>query len=239
MEINDILQNGEEDEIIAFLSSYVPMLYSDMNFKVNSRIKDIDRLINEGPNQYINSVCVKACEDLWKKNIYVLDSVEFDNDIYLIFDKLDKKNKTIFKSKNKQNKQNYYEDLGEECYFGIRVNDCLSKNDEQIENEFCKLVSDFEIQDVQRGFLNEKAFLMNICNCEKVKGIKEYEDNNPEIVFDRKKVEKTFDEYLKETGYEKFYIPKENRIYLNEHYYNSHQNYLKNKKKRSIKLRKD
>lgn len=231
MEIEEILKDADEDEIIAFLSSYVPMLYSDTNFKTNIKLKDIDDLINQGPEKYVNALCVKACEELWKKNIYVLDSVEFHNNIYLILDKLDSKNEAIFKEKNKENESNYYKDWGEESYFGIKVEDCLTKNNEKIEQEFCDLVSVFKMQDIQRGYLDEKTFLMNICNCEKVEGIKEYEKNNPEIVFDKKKQEKTFDEYLKETGYDKFYNKKENRIYINEYYYNSHQNYLNTHKK--------
>ncbi len=70
---------------------------------------------------------------------------------------------------------------------------------------------------------------MNICNCEKVEGLTEYKKQDVQVVFDIKKMDKSFKEYLKDSGYEKFYIPEEHRIYLNEYYYNAHQNYMKYK----------
>lgn len=42
-------------------------------------------------------------------------------------------------------------------------------------------------------------------------------------------MERSFKEYLKDTGYENYYVPKEHRIYLNDYYYQAHQNYMNNK----------
>lgn len=226
MEINDILKDGNLDETVAFLSCYVPMLFSNSNIKPKVNMRKIDKLIDAGPENYLDSVCIKACKALWKKNIFALDSIKYHNDTYLIFDKLDEENNKIFNEKINENSQNYFQNLGKANYFGIRVNNCLSKTQEEIENEFYNLIADFKMQDVQRGFLNEKTFLMNICNCEKVEGIKEYTENAPKIVFDEEKMEKSFKEYLIETGYDKFYIEDEHRIYLSDYYYKSHQNYL-------------
>ena len=228
MKINDILEDAKIDDAIAFLSCYVPMIYSDVNINTKINVRKIDKLIKQGPETYLDSICIKACQELWKKNIYVLDSIKFHNDTYLILDTLDKNNQEIFEYKRKNNAQNYCKDIGNAKYFGIRVNNCLAKTQEEIEIEFYNLVSCFEMQDVQRGYLNEKTFLMNICDCEKVEGIKEYEENNPKIVFDSQKMEKSFKEYLIETGYDRLYIEDEHRIYLNDYYYNSHQNYLNN-----------
>lgn len=227
MEIYDeILANGETDEIVSFLSYYIPMTFSDTEFKTNVDFKRIDELIKSGPKEYLDPLCLKACKELWKKNIYVLDSVNYDNDLYLIFDKLDKENALIFKANNKENPNNYYKNLGKEKYFGVKVEDYLSKAKTRVEKEFCDLTSVFKMQDIPRGYLSEKNFLMEICNCEKVEGIKEYQQNNPEVRFDVQKMEKTFREYLQETGYEKLYKPEEHRIYLTDFYYNSHQEYL-------------
>ena len=92
-----------------------------------------------------------------------------------------------------------------------------------------KLTLDFKIQDIQRGYYNEKNFLMNVCNCERVDGLRETNSSNAQIVFDVQKMDKTFREYLKDTGYEQYYLQEEHRVYLNDYYYNAHQNYLNSK----------
>lgn len=74
---------------------------------------------------------------------------------------------------------------------------------------------------------------MRICNCEKVEGLREYKKHKKQdlrVVFDIKKMEKSFKEYLRETGYEDYYIPQEHRIYLSDYYFEAHQNYKKGKK---------
>jgi hypothetical protein len=226
MEFDSLLENGSEDELLAFLSCYVPIAFSDTEVnkipKINFR--EMNELITKGPKDYINPLCVSACEDLWKKNIFVLASMDVDNDLYLILDKLSNDNMKILKSKIKKNPENYYTNLGSGKYFGVKVTDYAERND--VEEQFKELVSDFTMQDIQRGYLTEKTFLMNICNCEKVDGMNENKKQELQVVFDVQKMEKTFKEYLNDSGYSKFYVPEEHRIYLNEYYYNAHQNYM-------------
>lgn len=226
MEIEDLLENDcSQDELLAFLSAYVPNAYSNVKNnslpKINS--KKMDDLIVGGPKSYINPVCIEACEDLWNKNIYILASIDINGDLYLILDKLDKENMKIFSSKYKENPNNYCANVGHGKHYAIKLEDY-----EKYENArtiFQDLVSIFVMQDIQRGYLTEKTFLMNICNCEKVEGLTEYKKQDLQVVFDINKMEKSFKEYLKDSGYENYYVPKEHRIYLNEYYYNAHQNY--------------
>ena len=71
---------------------------------------------------------------------------------------------------------------------------------------------------------------MNVCDCEKVEGMKENSENlNIKIVFDENKMEKTFEEYLKEKNFEHLYLKEEDRIYLDQYYLDAHKNYLKSK----------
>lgn len=204
------------------------MTFSNINSNIPKiRGKEIDELIVKEPIEYIEPVCIKVCENLKKKNIYVLASVKVKKDLYLILDKLSKENMKIFKEKYKENSDIYCSNLGKEKYIGIKIANYLEQ--ENLETHLEKLVKNFKMQDIQRGYLTEKTFLMNICNCEKVEGLTEYKKQDLQVVFDIKKMDRSFKEYLKDSGYEKFYIPEEHRIYLNEYYYNAHQNYINNK----------
>ncbi len=204
------------------------MTFSNVNSNIPKiKGKEIDELVAKDTIEHINPVCVKACKSLKSKNIYVLATVNMKKDLYLILDKLSKENMQIFKDKCKENSDIYCFNLGKEKYIGIKVANYLEK--ENIEAELEKMVEGFKMQDIQRGYLTEKTFLMNICNCEKVEGLTEYKKQDVQVVFDIKKMDKSFKEYLKDSGYEKFYIPEEHRIYLNEYYYNAHQNYMKYK----------
>ena len=233
MEIDSLLDNTvADDKLLAFLTAYVPAVCSGTSSDKLSKIdyRKMDELIQYGPEKYLEPVCIKACQELWKKNIYVLASIDINEDLYLIFDKLDSENMRIFRNKYKENSENYFMNMGTGKHFGVVIEEY-----EKIENceaWFVDLVSDFKMQDIQRGYLTEKTFLMKICNCEKVEGLKEYKKHKKQdlrVVFDINKMEKSFKEYLKETGYERFYIPQEHRIYINDYYYEAHQNYKKNK----------
>lgn len=229
MDLDNILENSSQDELLAFLSCYVPMAFSDT--KVNSipkiNFREMNELIMKGPKDYIEPLCVSACEDLWKKNIYVLASINVNNDLYLILDKLSNENMEIFKSKYREDSDSYCANLGKGKYIGVKVENYLEQKN--VEKQFKDLVSVFKMQDIQRGYLTEKTFLMNICNCEKVEGMSENKRQDLQIVFDIEKMNKSFKEYLNDTGYSEFYVPEEHRIYLNEYYYNAHQNYINNK----------
>ena len=68
---------------------------------------------------------------------------------------------------------------------------------------------------------------MKVCNCERVEGIKEHtKEWNAEFVFAPEKVEKTFNEYLKEYLYEDLFVPEEGRIYKDKFYLDAHKKYL-------------
>lgn len=227
MELEDFMGKYEKEELIAFLTSYVPIAFSDTNTSIPKiKNKEINELIAKGPENYIAPECIKACENLWSKNIYVLASVNIKGEMYLILDKLSPENMEIFKSKYRKKPENYCTNLGKEKYIAIKT---LSSNNKEISEQLEELVSDFRLQDIQRGYFTEKTFLMNVCNCEKVEGLKEYKNENVQIVFDIEKMERSFKEYLKDTGYENYYVPKEHRIYLNDYYYQAHQNYMNNK----------
>lgn len=230
MDIEKILNDSQIDESVAFLSSLIPMVYSDslQRDTIESRIdlKGINEKIQIGPKSYIKPVCIDAANQLRWKNIYVLASLKIGNRMYLILDKLNDENMTILKNKCKENPENYFLNLDDSDYFGIRVNRVNKKTGQKISNEFLSLISEFRMQDIQRGYFNEKNFLMNICDCEKVEGLKEFQKSDANIVFDINKMDKSFREYLKDSGYEQYYLQDEHRIYLNEFYYNAHLNYL-------------
>jgi len=228
MDIDSILESSSEEELTAFLSCYVPIAFSDTKLNSISRLnyKKINNLITSGPKDYIEPVCISACQNLWNKNIYALGSIEINNDMYLILDKLSTENIKIFKEKYKKNSKNYCLNLGSEKFRAIKV--ANYKNIKNVDKQFMKLVKDFKLQDIQRGYLTEKTFLMNVCDCEKVEGLKEYKKQDLQVVFDVKKMDKSFKAYLQDTEYKDFYVPEEHRIYLNEFFYNAHKNYLEN-----------
>lgn len=67
---------------------------------------------------------------------------------------------------------------------------------------------------------------MTVCDCEKVEGLTERSGNNAQIVFDIQKMDKPFRDYLKDSGYEQYYVQDEHRVYMNDFYFNAHKKYL-------------
>ena len=232
MNIENLLNSSNTEEGIAFLTSLIPMIYSDTPQMNNSKIstsidlENINEKILAGPKSYIDDICVNAAEYLQSKNIFVLASVKFNDYIYLLLDKLSSENMSILKEKYKELPQNYFINFERSNYSGIRVKQAKGKKWKNIANEFVSLASGFHMQDIQRGYFNEKNFLMNVCDCEKVEGLKEFKSNDAQIVFDVNKMDKSFREYLRDSGYEQYYVQEEHRIYLNDFYLNAHNNYL-------------
>lgn len=226
MSIENILESGNIEDVVAFLTAFIPTLdyndYKKNNIESQLDFKSITERAYKKPNTYLDSVCVPAAEILRKKNIFVVGSVRAEVYTYLLFDKLNQENMKIFKDKYAQNNKNYFIDHGNLDLFGIRVQNGTKKKT----REFTRLVSDFKMQDIQRGFLTEKGFLMNVCDCEKVEGLKEFKFAEPQIVFDVEKMDKSFREYLKDSGYEQYYVQDEHRVYMNDFYFKAHQNYL-------------
>lgn len=226
MELDDIFNsNASDDELVAFLTAYIPKAFKEKNTKKIPKIdsKKMDELIMSGPENYIEPICVEACKILWNKNIFALGTLNIADDLYLILDKLDNENMKIFRNKYKENTENYFLNLGSGKHLGIKLADF--KKQKNASKRLKKLAEDFVMQDIQRGYMTEKTFLMNICNCEKVEGLKEYKKQDLQVVFDINKMEKSFKEYLQETNYSDLYVPKEHRIYINEYYFKAHQNY--------------
>lgn len=229
-ENDDILENGTREEVVAFLSYYIPLVSTDEDLQEKlQKLNTIMKPKNE-QEEYRRLKCTTLRKNLENKNISVLDVQKSSKNVFLVLDKLDNNNSKIFKNKHKENPENYCVNLKNPDYFALKIKNVPTKTTKELEEELCDLVSEFELQDIQRGYLNEKSFLMNVCNCEKVEGIRENAKNDPKIVFDVNKMEKSFREYLKETGYENLYIQDEHRIYLNNYYYNCHQKYIKSQK---------
>lgn len=234
MELENILNNDNIDERVAFLLSLLQVSNSDIHktsdFESKIDLKNIDEKIAKGHKYYLDPICIEVAEELQKKNIFVIATVEYNDFIYLLLDKLDLDNMKILKAKFKENSTNYFINYEKSNYSGIRVKKSSDQTNRNISNEFLLYASDFKLQDIQRGYLNEKNFLMDICNCEKVEGLKEIKPDDAKIVFDINKMDKSFRDYLNDSGYEQYYLPEEHRIYLNEFYFNAHQNYLDNLK---------
>lgn len=229
MDLDSIFGNCSREELSAFLTYYLPLAEPQEIGIPPINFKQVDDFIMKGPSHYVDPTCVSACDGLWEKNIYALASVNVNDDLYLVLDKLNTENTAIFRDKYKENPENYCLNFGNDKSLAIRI--ANYENEPDAEEQLEELVKDFKMQDIQRGFLTEKTFLMDICDCEKVEGLKEYKKQDVEVVFDVKKMNKTFKEYLKGTEYEDYYIPKEHRIYLNQFYYDAHQNYINNKVK--------
>ena len=230
MELENILNNGNIDESVAFLLSLLQVSNSEIqktsDFESKIDLKNIDEKIAKGPKYYLDPIYIEVAEELQKKNIFVIATVEYHGFIYLVLDKLDLDNMKILKAKFKENSTNYFINYEKSNYSGIRVKKSSDQTNRNISNEFLLYASDFKLQDIQRGYLNEKNFLMDICNCEKVEGLKEIKPDDAKIVFDINKMDKSFRDYLNDSGYEQYYLPEEHRIYLNEFFFNAHKNYL-------------
>lgn len=197
---------------------------------VNTKIREnmqVHQIIRDGIGKHIHSLCIDTCRNLWDKNIYTKKIKVDDEKIEIVLDKLSEDNKSIFERRAKKSKEKYI--IDENGDYVLRINRAR-KSDGTIKNELKNIEKYFFLQDVEIGFLNKEKFLMNICDCEKVEGMKENSPNlNLKIVFDESKMEKTFEEYLKEKDYEHLYIPDENRVYMDEYYLDGHRNYLKSK----------
>lgn len=234
MELENILNDDNMGEEVAFLVSLLQVSNSDIHktsdFESKINLKNINEKIEKGPKFYLDPICIEVAEKLQKKNIFTLATVKYHDYIYLILDKLDLENMKILKEKYKENPNNYFINFEKSNYSGIRVKKANDKTEKNISDEFLSYASDFKIQDIQRGYLNEKNFLMNICNCEKVEGLKELKADDAKIVFDINKMDKSFRDYLNYSGYEQYYLQDEHRIYLNDFYFNAHKNYLDNLK---------
>ena len=196
---------------------------SKNDLKYNVKEKPIHEIYNEGIEKYIEAPCVNACKKLWDKNMFTKASVIDNNKISIVFDKLSKENENIFSKLVQEDNKHYCYSIKNEPRIQIDFNNNAKENSVYLEN----LVEPFKLQDVTSGYMEKEEFLMKVCNCERVEGIKEHtKDWNAEFVFAPEKVEKTFNEYLKEYLYEDLFVPEEGRIYKDKFYLDAHKKYL-------------
>lgn len=242
-----IKETTNNEELAAFLSVYMTLETQDnqvaehINYEYEEpeevivsskkleemRKIQVHQIIKEGIEKHINELCIDTCQDLWKKNIYTKEIKIDENKIEIVLDKLNSENISIFGKRAEKNENKYI--LNENNDYTIQIQKA-NKTDGAIKSELKNSVKYFFIQDVETGFFNKKKFLMNVCDCEKVEGMKENSENlNIKIVFDENKMEKTFEEYLKEKNFEHLYLKEEDRIYLDQYYLDAHKNYLKSK----------
>lgn len=246
--IEKLIEETENiDDLVAFLNVYMTIdneenpisicnqeVYDDIEEEIVSSKKleemkkiQVHQILKEGIEKHVNELCIDTCQDLWKKNIYTKEIKVDENKIEIILDKLNEENVSIFGKRAEKNENKYI--LNENNEYTIQVQR-TNKTDGAIKSELKNSIKYFFIQDIETGFLDKKKFLMNVCDCEKVEGMKENSENlNIKIVFDESKMEKTFEEYLKEKNYEHLYLKEEDRVYLDEYYLNAHKNYLKAK----------
>lgn len=196
---------------------------SKNDLKDNVKEKPIHEIYNEGIENYIEAPCVNACKKLWDKNMFTKASVIDNNKISILFDKLSKENENIFSKLVQEDNKHYCYSIKNEPRIQIDFNNNAKENSVYLEN----LVEPFKLQDVTSGYMEKEEFLMKVCNCERVEGIKEHtKEWNAEFVFAPEKVEKTFNEYLKEYLYEDLFVPEEGRIYKDKFYLDAHKKYL-------------
>lgn len=196
---------------------------SKNDLKYNVKEKPIHEIYNEGIEKYVEAPCVNACKKLWDKNMFTKASVIDNNKISIVFDKLSKENENIFSKLVQEDNKHYCYSIKNEPRIQIDFNNNAKENSVYLEN----LVEPFKLQDVTSGYMEKEEFLMKVCNCERVEGIKEHtKEWNAEFVFAPEKVEKTFNEYLKEYLYEDLFVPEEGRIYKDKFYLDAHKKYL-------------
>ena len=194
----------------------------DKKYKVKS--KPIHEIYKEGLENYIEEPCVKVCKEVWDKNIFTKESIIDGEEVKIVFDKLSDENSQIFKNLSNLDREHY-------CYSNnnepiLRVS-CNRENYFTVSNELEELASPFKLQDITSGYMTEKEFLMNICSCEKVEGIKEHtKDWKAEFIFDPNKVVKNLSENFKEYSYDDLFVAEEGRIYKDKFYLDAHKKFL-------------
>lgn len=226
MNFEELLNTTTDVDILTTLILLLESLNdksSKNDLKYNVKEKPIHEIYNEGIEKYIEAPCVNACKKLWDKNMFTKASVIDNNKISIVFDKLSKENENIFSKLVQEDNKHYCYSIKNEPRIQIDFNNNAKENSVYLEN----LVEPFKLQDVTSGYMEKEEFLMKVCNCERVEGIKEHtKEWNAEFVFAPEKVEKTFNEYLKEYLYEDLFVPEEGRIYKDKFYLDAHKKYL-------------
>ncbi len=226
MNFEEILNSTADVDILTALIASIESLNDkvlEKNLKDKTELKPIHEMCSDGIEKYIEEPCIKACKKSLEKNVFTKDSIVNDNKISIVFDKLSVENENIFSALVKQDNKHYSYNSNNEPQIQIEFDSNFEKESIYLEN----LVEPFKLQDITSGYMEKEEFLMKVCNCERVEGIKENtKEWNAEFVFAPEKVEKSFNEYLKEYSYEGLFVPEEGRIYKDKFYLDAHKKYL-------------
>lgn len=223
--MDDLIKDEDVIDVLEFL---IPGLYEtkeadEARAKIKSKVQVHKNIFSLEASKAVDPMCETACQKLWDKNIFTKGIVKSVDSISIVLDKLSYKNQLEFEIKAEEYPNKY---VCENGTYRITVYK-LNKNENEIRDEFFNSVQIFSIQDVETGFISKDKFLMEVCDCEKVDGVREYASNEHiKIDFDSNKMEKSFEDYLKEKNYEDLYVPSENRIYLNKFYLDGHRKFL-------------
>ena len=215
-------------------------------------------------DEYVIPECQSACKSFWRKGITTcMCSSNASDETYkyiLIGGKLSEKNQEILEKLIKEFPEYYYYDAFRDSY-GIRLKGTGEKTAEQLE----KLTRPFEMQDITEGVMTPEMFLIEIVGLSKTKlnpGLNKYLQNEPKIedfadaseyvkalnkfmnlmppqllvTLDKSKMEKSFEEYLSEYGFEDLYDSEDQLVFRDKFYMDAHtryKEYLKSKKEKS------
>lgn len=192
----------------------------------------------------------EACKLLWSKNIFTIMCNNYENnDSWITLNKLDENNQKIFDEMAKSDSR-FGRTWGG---YGLKISIPPTSGREVFE-AFKPLIDLFTSQDVQSdGYMTKETFLTFYCDCYKMIDNPDYselkmpqkrEDESlidynqrviayfdnltvpPKIrVFDESKMEKTFNEYLKESKFADYYDDSNERVYYNKFYFDCHNRY--------------
>ena len=218
--------------------SYVPML---------DVINDID--------EYIIPELQEACKSLWERNIYTfMCSNRDDNgEAYICLELLSEENMEIFESLKSKHPKNYMLDGWRGNRVCILIKDVTLITIEEISSAFLNLVKDFKMQDVQKDFyVTKEAYLisngaydeipnpnykenvdslLNFSSLEEVeKWLKQCREPQTIKVFNKNKMTKSFEEYVKENNDLDKTDLKLGRVYCEPYFLQRHLEYIELKK---------
>ncbi len=224
LSFDELIKEGLDEYVLSLIiSNYDAESKRIKHYKAADKAMLFQALEYDELDKYVKTPLVSTFKSLLNNNISVSKVEANSNSVIVTLQSLDKKNKAKFRYLARKYPDNYFI---EKDVIQLKV-DRESETDEEYGEKLNSLTKNFVLQDITSGYMNEEEFLMNVCNCEKVEGLRENADNtNVKITFDENKQEKSFKEYLQEYRFEDLYIPSENRIYSNEYCLKAHQKYL-------------
>jgi hypothetical protein len=227
LNFDEILDNTTDTGIIiSLLSSYFSNADTNEEPKYIVKEKPIHIIYEEGLENYIEEPFVSVCKNSWRKNLFTKESVVEKKEFKIIYNSFDENNIKIFDELVEKDNAHYTYSLEGDPV--IRTKMEKNRSLKSISDELVILSAPLKLQDISIGYMDKEEFLMKVCSCEKVEGLKEHtKDWEAKFVYDPNKLEKTFEEYLKQYSYENLYIPQEERIYKDKFYLDAHIKYLK------------